>query len=48
MAVKELKYFILENYYRRIRLTKGNTYYLIKNENNKDLLLLATKLTKNG
>ena len=44
MTVKELKDFIFENYYRQIGFTKENSYYLVKYQKEKDLLLLATKL----
>ena len=36
---------MFENYYRRIRFTKENSYYSVKHEKKKDLLSLAT--TKN-
>ena len=44
MAIKELKNFIFENYYKRIGLPKENSYYPMKYPKKKDLLLLATKL----
>ena len=44
MTIKELKDFIFENYYRRIRFPKENSYYLMKHQKKKDLLLLPTKL----
>ena len=44
MTIKELKDFIFENYYRQIGFTKENSYYLVKYQKEKDLLLLATKL----
>ena len=34
---------MFENYYRRIRFTKENSYYSVKHEKKKDLLSLATK-----
>ena len=46
MTIKELKYFKFGNYYRRIRFTKENKYYLMKRKNKKYLLLLAAKLIK--
>ena len=46
MTVKEPKDFILENYFRRIRFTKGCSCYLMKHKNTKKFLLLATKVTK--
>ena len=47
MTIKELKYFKFGNYYRRIRFTKENKYYLMKHKNKKYLLLIAAKLIKN-
>ena len=44
MAMKEVKNFILENYYERIRFTKENNYYSMKRQKKKDLLLFASKL----
>ena len=44
MKIKELKDFIFENYYRQIEFTKENSYYSMKHQKKKDLLLLATKL----
>ena len=47
MTIKELKDFIFENYYnyyRRIRFPKENSYYSMKHQKKKDLLLLPTKL----
>ena len=38
MTIKELRDFIYENYYSRIRLTKENRYYPIKTSEKKDLL----------
>ena len=46
MKIKELKDFILKKYYRKIRFTKENSYYSMKNRKKKDLLSFATKLTK--
>ena len=42
--MKEVKNFILENYYERIRFTKENNYYSMKRQKKKDLLLFASKL----
>ena len=44
MAIKELKDFIHENYYRRIRFPKENSYYSMKHKKETNLLLLLTKL----
>ena len=44
MKIKELKDFIFENYYRQIEFTKQNSYYSMKHQKKKDLLLLAPKL----
>ena len=44
MTIKEVKDFIFENYYRRIRFPKENSYYSMKHQKKKDLLLLPTKL----
>ena len=46
MKIKEIKDFIFKKYYRKIRFTKENSYYSMKNRKKKNLLLLATKLTK--
>ena len=46
MNAKEFKGLLLENYYRLIRFTKINNYYLIKQQTKNDLLLFATKLIK--
>ena len=46
MAVQEFKEFIFENCYRRIGFTKENSYYSMKHQKKKYLLLLATKLIK--
>ena len=43
MTIKELKDFISENYYRRIRFTEENSYYSMKHRKKKDLLLVVTK-----
>ena len=43
-AIKELKYFIFENYYRWIEFTKENSYYSMKHRKKKGLFLLETKL----
>ena len=44
VTIKELKDFIFENYYRQIEFTKEKSYYSMKHQKKKDLLLLATKL----
>ena len=44
MTIKELKDFIYENYYRQFRFLKEKSYYSMKHQKKKDLLLLATKL----
>ena len=44
MAIKEPKYFIYENYYRRIGFPKRNSYYSMKHQREKDLPLLAIEL----
>ena len=44
MKIKELKDFIFENYYRQIEFTKQNSYYSMKHQKKKDLLLLGPKL----
>ena len=44
MTIEKLKVFLFENYYRRIALTKENSYYSMKHHKKQDLLLLATKL----
>ena len=46
MTIKE-RDFIHENYYRRIRFTKENSYYSMKCQKKKDLLSFSTKLIKN-
>ena len=45
MAVNELRYFIFENYNKRIGFAKEISYYWMKHQK-KDLQLLATKLTE--
>ena len=35
MAIKEPKYFIYENYYRRIGFPKRNSYYSMKHQRKK-------------
>ena len=42
--MKELKYFVFQNYYRQIGFTKENSYYPMKHQKKKDLRFLATKL----
>ena len=44
MIIKELKDLICESYYRRIGFLKENSYYSMKHQKKKDMLLLATKL----
>ena len=44
MSVNEIRYFILENYYKWIGFSKESSYYLLKRMKRKDLLLLANKL----
>ena len=39
MTTKELKDFIYENYHRRIVFPKGNSYYSMKHQKEKDLQL---------
>ena len=40
MTIKELKDFIYENIYRQIGFPKENSYYSMKHQKKKDLLLL--------
>ena len=35
MTIKELKDFLLKNYYRRTRFTKENSYYSMKDQKKK-------------
>ena len=44
MSVNEIKYFIFENYYKRIGFSKENSYYSMRLLKKKDVLLLANKL----
>ena len=44
MSVNEIKDFIFDNYYKRIRFSNENSYYSMKRLKKKDLLLLANKL----
>ena len=44
MAVKILREFIYENYYKPISFTKNDNYYLLKKAK-KDLVLFTNKLT---
>ena len=46
MASKELKDFILINYYRRIGFPKENSSYSMKQQKKRNLLLPKTKLIK--
>ena len=44
MSTNEIKDSIFENYYKRIRFSKGSSYYSMKRLKKKDLLLLVNKL----
>ena len=44
--IKELKDFIFKSYYRQIEFTKENSFYSLKHQKKKDLILLPTKLIK--
>ena len=47
MSVNEIRDFIFENYYKRIRFSKENSYYSmkrLKKEKKKDSSLLANKI----
>ena len=44
MTIKELKDFMLKNYYRQTGFPKEKNYYSMKHQKKKELLLLATKL----
>ena len=44
MTIKELIIFIFRSYYRRIAFPKEKSFYLIKQQKEKDLSLLVTKL----
>ena len=46
MTIKELRDFIYENYYSRIRLTKENRYYPIKTSEKKKIYYNLLSLTK--
>ena len=39
MTIKEIKDFICENYYRRIRFTKENSYQSVKHEKKKNIFI---------
>ena len=43
MSINEIKYFIFENYYKRIEFSEETNYYSVKCFKKKDLLLLASK-----
>ena len=43
MSVNEIRDFFFENYYKRIRFYKKNSYYSMKRLERKDLLSLAKK-----
>ena len=45
MSLNEIRDFIFQNYYKRIRFSKENSYFSIKNQE-KDLQLFAIKLTE--
>ena len=47
MTVSELRDFMFENYYKRIRFVKERNYYSMECLKRKDLLMLATKLIEN-
>ena len=47
MSINEIRYFILENYYKRTGFSKENSYYSTKHLKRKDLLLVANNLTEN-
>ena len=38
------RHYMFENYCKRIKFTKENSYYSMKHQKKKDFLLLATKL----
>ena len=44
ISVNEIRYFIFENYCKRIGFSKENSYYVMKRLKEKGLLLLANKL----
>ena len=44
MSVNEIKSFIFENYFKRIRFSKKNNYYSMKRLKRKNFLLLGNKL----
>ena len=46
ITIKELKDFTYESYYRRMGFLKENSYYSIKHQKKK-VLLLATKIIEN-
>ena len=47
MSINEMKDFIFENYYKRIRFFKESSYYSLKRLKKIDLLSLAKKLIEN-
>ena len=47
MTVKDFEEFIFEEYYNRIGFTKEYSHCLLKKQQKKYLVLLATNLTKN-
>ena len=46
MAIKELRDFIYETYYKRVGFNKENVYYSLKCQKKKDLQSFVNKLTK--
>ena len=44
IAIKELRDFIFNNYYRQIGFAKENSYYSMERQRKKDLLSFASKL----
>ena len=44
MSINQIKDFIFEDYYKRIRFSKKNSYFPMNHCKKKDLLLLANKL----
>ena len=46
MTVKDLRKFIFENYVKLIGFTKKESYYSLKKQKKKDLVLFATNVTK--
>ena len=46
MTVKDLRKFIFENYVKLIGSTKQESYYSLKKQKKKDLVLFATNVAK--